>query len=83
MNSPEGEQIMRVPVAGGSLLGLPGLIGNKPYSLTAVASSGAELSYVAREDFFQLMLNSPTLSVKLLRVLAAEVRSARIGISDC
>lgn len=83
MNSPGGEEIMRVPVAKGSLLGLPGLIANKPYSLAAVASRGAELSYLAREDFFSLMLNNPTLSLKLLRVLAAEVRSARVAISDC
>jgi CRP/FNR family cyclic AMP-dependent transcriptional regulator len=81
MNAPGGEQIMRTPVPAGSLLGLPGLIGNQPYSLTAVASKGAELGFIAREDFAEVMLNNPALSLKLLRVLAAEVRSARLAMA--
>src|SRR5580698_3854833 len=51
MHSPEGAQIMAIPAAPGSLLGLPGLIGSEPYSLTAVALPGAELSFISRDDF--------------------------------
>jgi CRP-like cAMP-binding protein len=61
----------------GSLLGLPGLIGDEPYSLTATARKGAELKFVSREDFLVVMSGDPLLSFKVLQVLAAEVRSAR------
>ncbi len=64
----------------GCLLGLPGLAGNQPYTLTAVAHAGAEVSFVPREAFTELMQSEPALSLKILRVLAAEVRSARRAI---
>jgi CRP-like cAMP-binding protein len=82
MTSLTGEQLMNTPVTSGALLGLPGLIGNQPYSLTAVASKGAELSFVATDDFSRLMLSNPGLSLKVLCVLAAEVRTARQAISE-
>src|ERR1017187_4361890 len=37
-----GELIMCTQVTAGSLLGLPGLIGNQPYSLTALARQGGK-----------------------------------------
>lgn len=81
MRSPNGDQVMSVPVSAGSLLGLPALLGNQPYSLSAMVYKGAELRHVSREDFTTLMLNEPSLSLSVLRVLAAEVRTARIAIS--
>jgi CRP/FNR family cyclic AMP-dependent transcriptional regulator len=82
MHSPEGAQIMAIPAAPGSLLGLPGLIGSEPYSLTAVALPGAELSFISRDDFLNIMKTDLVLSLKVLQVLAAEVRSARIALRD-
>jgi CRP-like cAMP-binding protein len=64
-------------VGAGSLLGLPAVIGAKPYSLTAEALEGAELSLLTREDFIDLMQTDPLLSFQVLRVLAEEVRFAR------
>lgn len=81
MRSPTGDQIMCIPVCAGSLLGLPAVIGNQPYSLTAKAFKGAEVSFVPREEFALLMLNEPSLSLSVLRVLAAEVRTARFAIT--
>jgi len=81
MVSLAGDQVMSIPVAPGSLLGLPALIGDQPYSLSAKAFKGAELSFIAREDFSLLMLNEPQISLSVLRVLAAEVRTARFAIS--
>ena len=81
MTSPTGDQVMSVPVSSGSLLGLPAVLGNQPYSLTAMVYKGAELRHVSREDFTKLMLNEPSLSLSVLRILAAEVRTARIAIS--
>ncbi len=82
MNSEEGTQIMAIPAAPGSLLGLPGLIGSEPYSLTAVALPGAQLSFISRDDFLNIMKTDLILSLKVLQVLAAEVRSARIALRD-
>ena len=48
MTSPRGDQVMQIQAEAGSLLGLPGLIGNEPYTLTAIARAGARLSFVSR-----------------------------------
>jgi CRP/FNR family transcriptional regulator len=80
MSSPVGEELMSVQATPGSLLGLPGLIGNQPYTLAAVARKDAELRFVPREEFTNLMQTSPRLSLKVLEVLASEVRSARQAI---
>ena len=77
LESAKGEPILATQAEAGSLLGLPGLIGDEPYSLTAVAHKGAEVSFVSRDQFTALMQSDPLLSFKILQVLAAEVRSAR------
>jgi CRP-like cAMP-binding protein len=82
MASPAGDQVMSVEARANSLLGLPGLIGNEPYTLTAIARDGARLSFVTREDFTALMQTDPRIGIKVLQVLAAEVRSARRALSN-
>jgi CRP-like cAMP-binding protein len=82
MESPTGGNLMSIILHPGSLLGLPALIGNEPYTLTAIAEKDAELGFVTREDFNSLMISDPSLAVRVLRVLAAEVRSARHAISE-
>lgn len=81
MFSPRGDVLMSMPVTRGAVMGLPALVGNQPYSLSASASKGAELAFVSREEFSLIMLNEPSLSMCVLRVLAAEVRTARYAIS--
>jgi CRP-like cAMP-binding protein len=82
MASPAGDQVMSVQARANSLLGLPGLIGNEPYTLTAIARDGARLSFITREDFTALMQTDPRIGIKILQVLAAEVRSARRALSN-
>jgi CRP-like cAMP-binding protein len=82
LRSSVGDEVMSVSVAVGSLLGLPGVIGNVPYSLTARAKKGSLVSFVKREDFGRLMLKDPSVSVGVLRVLAAEVRTARRALVE-
>jgi CRP-like cAMP-binding protein len=82
MESPTGGVLMSITLFPGSLLGLPALIGNEPYTLTGTAQEGSELGFVTREDFNGLMLTDPGLAVRVLRVLAAEVRTARHAISE-
>jgi CRP-like cAMP-binding protein len=77
MTSQDGQTILSVQARSGSLLDLPGLISNQPYSLTAVAHAGARVSFLGRSEFTALMESRPPLAFKILQVLAAEVRSAR------
>jgi CRP-like cAMP-binding protein len=77
MTSQQGQPLFSVQAKSGSLLGLPGLISNQPYSLTAVAHAGARVSFLGRAEFTTLMESNPPLAFKILQVLAAEVRSAR------
>ena len=61
----------------GSIFGLPGVIGDTPYSLTAMADSGTQLEVVSREAFHRLLRERPEMSFHALRILAAEVQAAR------
>jgi CRP-like cAMP-binding protein len=82
MQSPTGGSLLSIALHPGSLLGLPALVANEPYTLTATAEKNAELGFVAKEDFNSLMLSEPSLALRVLRVLAAEVRTARHAISE-
>ena len=81
MTCSNGEQMICTEVTKGALLGLPGVIGNQPYTLTGKAEKGAQLGFVSAEEFAALMLKNPSLSLRVLRVLAAEVRTARSAIT--
>ena len=77
----DGDAVLSVQAAPGSLLGVPAVVGVKPYSLTAEALVGAEISMLSCDDFVQLMHTDPTLSFRVLQVLAEEVRFARESLS--
>jgi CRP-like cAMP-binding protein len=77
----DGDAILNVQAGAGSLLGVPAVVGGKPYSLTAEALDGAELSLLNCDDFVRLMHTEPALSFRVLQVLAEEVRFARESIS--
>lgn len=80
MSTPGGKELISFAAKPGSLLGLPGLIGDEPYSLTAVAHPGVNLRYVTRDCFTSMMRMQPALALKVLQVLAAEVRAARSAV---
>jgi len=77
-----GDTPLSFRVGAGSLLGLPAVIGSKPYSLTAEATESAELSEVSSADFEYLMQTVPMFSFQVLKVLAEEVRFARHAFSE-
>jgi CRP-like cAMP-binding protein len=77
-----GRAIICLQAGSGSLLGLPGIVANEPYTLTAVARKGSEVRFVTRSDFENLLQMEPSLNSKVLQVLAAEIRSARQAFSD-
>jgi CRP-like cAMP-binding protein len=82
MTSPGGEEVLSFQAHEGSLLGLPGLIIDEPYSLSALAQRGAQLRFISRDEITELMQTDPRLTLKMLEVLAAEVHSARRALSD-
>jgi CRP-like cAMP-binding protein len=77
-----GRAIICLHAGPGSLLGLPGIVANEPYTLTAMARKGSEVRFVTRGDFEDLLQAEPSLNFKVLQVLAAEVRSARQAVSE-
>ena len=77
----DADEVLTARVGAGSLLGVPAVIGAKPYSLTAKARKGAELSLLTGEYFVHLMHTDPALCFRVLQVLAAEVRFAREALS--
>jgi CRP/FNR family cyclic AMP-dependent transcriptional regulator len=82
MTSQVNSEALSLDARPGSLLGLPAVIGEAPYTLTALAQPGACLSYVSRETFAHIMGHDRAAALKVLRVLAAEVRSARTAILE-
>lgn len=79
MTDGEGTQVLDLVAESGSLLGLPAVISNIGYSLSATAKAGAEVGFVPREEFSRLMMAEPGMAVLILKVLANEVRTARIA----
>jgi CRP-like cAMP-binding protein len=77
LESTTGKTVMCLRAGAGCLLGLPAIIGNEPYSMTAIVRKSAEVRFVTRADFEDAMQANPSLYPMLLRVLAAEVRTAR------
>jgi CRP-like cAMP-binding protein len=80
--SPTGRAIICLSAGPGSLLGLPGLVANEPFTLTAMVRKGTTVRFVNRNDFEDLMRSEPSLNLSVLQVLAAEVRSARLAVSS-
>ena len=77
MVSDQGRPVVSMRTGAGSLLGLPGVIGNEPYTMTATVEADCAVSFLGREEFFEFMGTESVLAMKILEVLASEVRSAR------
>ena len=81
MKTDKGEEVIHLTVSAGSILGLPAIVSNEPCTLSAMAYHGSEVNFLARKDFEELIQAQPSLYSKVLEVLAAEVRSARLVLS--
>jgi CRP-like cAMP-binding protein len=75
--SQDGHSLFAAQARPRSILGLAGVISDKPYSLSATAGGGAEISFISSADLKALMEAEAPLAIKILELLAAEVRSAR------
>ena len=77
----DSEVLMRVAQPG-SVLGLPGVLSNKPYSLTARVVQPCDLGFVCAEKLIQLVRENPTLGLQVLQLLSEEVRAARSAMAN-
>lgn len=68
-----GSAIMSKCVAAWALLGLPAVVGKKPYSLRAVVDRDGEVYKIPRSDFNQMITQNSCLCADALRILACEV----------
>jgi len=80
MKIASGRTMKCLHAGAGSLLGLPAVIGNEPFTLTAIVRKGSEVEFVTRSDFEDAIRTEPSLYPRLLQLLATEVRSARLAI---
>jgi CRP-like cAMP-binding protein len=76
-----GRVVMFARAEAGSLLGLPSTVSNGPYSMTATACLGAEIGHLSCEDFLELIASRPELSLEVVQILAAELRSVRQALA--
>jgi CRP-like cAMP-binding protein len=81
-HSAEKECVFARQALRGSVFGLPGVISNTPYSLTARARAGSQLRVISRHAFHQMLSLNPEMSFHALRILAAEVQAARRILHD-
>lgn len=82
MRSDEGRTVLCLEAGSGSLLGLPGVIGKEPYTLTAFVRDDAKVSFISRENFERTVQEEPGLYPSILQILAAEVHSVRRAIAE-
>ena len=82
MKSASGRTVMCDEACPGSLLGLPGIVANEPYTVTAMPRKGSMIRFVTRNDFEDLLRTEPALQLPVLQLLAAEVRTARLTLSE-
>jgi CRP-like cAMP-binding protein len=76
-----GDALWTVGAKKGSLVGLPAIVANEPYSMTAKAIRSSQICEVSRDTFHQLMQQNPALCCNVLQILAAEVHAARKALS--
>jgi CRP-like cAMP-binding protein len=77
-----GDKEVRIRAGRGSLLGIPAIVGNQPYSMTAKVSWDAEIYRLSSVALNDLIKADPEMQQAVLRILAGEVRVARQALSD-
>jgi len=75
--SAKGKVLVPRVAGPNSVLGLPAIVSNQPYSLRAEIVEDSSLGYVSREQLVDLMRCSTELSFKVIELLGREVRQMR------
>ena len=66
----------------GAIIGLPAVLGNQPYSLTATTMDVTELGFVRAPQLVEAIRSDTTLGLQILRLLSEDVREARHAIGN-
>lgn len=61
----------------GSLIGLPAIAGNQPYTMTATVTKQATLRSISVTAFREITGSNPRLSFRVLEILASEVANGQ------
>lgn len=77
-----GDKEFRIRAGRGSLLGIPAIVGNHPYSMTAKVCWDAEIFRLSSVAFNDLIRTEPKMQQVVLLILAGEVRIARQALSE-
>ena len=77
----EKEVVVRVAEPG-AVIGLPAVLGNQPYSLTARTVDESELGFVPGPSVVEAIRSNTELGLQVLRLLSEEVRAARRAMAD-
>lgn len=77
-----GMSTLSIRVAAGSLLGLPAIVADKPYSMTAIAETDSEVYRITCDEFKLMIGQDSRLCFDVLRILASEVHSARVALGE-
>jgi CRP-like cAMP-binding protein len=75
------KSVLGFRAAPGSLIGLPAIAGNWPYSMTATVTKNSDLHAISIHTFREIVGSNPLLSFRVSEMLAAEVRSTRLLVS--
>ena len=82
LKSDTGQIVMCHLALPSSILGLPAVIGNEPYTMSAFVRKDTELGFLPRDEFEAMMHADPSLYPCVLEILAADVRSIRQYVSE-
>ena len=77
-----GEKEVKIRARQGSLLGIPAIVGNQPYSMTGSAGRDAEIFRLSSVVFNDLIKTEAGMQHAVLLILAGEVRVARQALTD-
>ena len=76
VHSDDGRVAAAFLAGPGAVLGLPAVVSDEPYSLSAHARQGSDIAFLGKNDFNDLLQDEPGMYMAILRVLAAEVHLA-------
>jgi CRP-like cAMP-binding protein len=82
VHSNDGDVVAVFHADPGSVLGLPAVASDRPFSLSALARQGSDVAFLAKDDFYRLVADQPGIQMAILRLLAFEVQAARAALAD-
>ena len=77
-----GDKGVTIRAKQGSLLGIPAIVGNQPYSMTGTADCETAIFRLSSGVFSEMLKSETRLQEAVLRILAGEVRVARQALSE-